>query len=110
MASDIGILMHTTTLAWLLDRKKMVPMRDLPWGELIKALATAVFACVAAFAVELRVPLRGSRHADLFLLLVITVTWAAAVALGLLVTRSKLINDLRRRKAAVTPPEPVVEP
>ena len=36
IASDIGILMHTVVLAWLLHRKKMVSLGELPWGELIE--------------------------------------------------------------------------
>ena len=37
IASDIGILMHTVVLAWLLHRKKMVLLSELPWLELMKA-------------------------------------------------------------------------
>ena len=36
IASDVGILMHTVVLAWLLHRRKMVSLSELPWGELTK--------------------------------------------------------------------------
>jgi hypothetical protein len=36
-------------------------------------------------------------------LVVISLTWAAATALGLWLLRSQLPNDLRRRKAAAYP-------
>ncbi len=110
-ASDIGILMHTVVLAWLLTRKKMVLLSELPWGELTKALVTAIFAGGAAFAVGRYFAVRGSLKTDLIALVVITGVWLAAVAVGLWVTKSKLPGELRRRKkpAAVTQPEPMVD-
>ncbi len=47
MASDIGILMQTVTLALLLHRAQLVRLRGLPWLELGKAFITAVFAGAA---------------------------------------------------------------
>src|SRR5271157_4050088 len=51
IASDIGIFMHTVALAVLLDRKKLVPLGDMPWLELLKSLGTALFAAGVTFAV-----------------------------------------------------------
>ena len=45
----------------------------------------------------------GSRFGDLLRLALISITWAAAVALGLWLLRSQLPNDLRRRKATAYP-------
>ncbi len=45
----------------------------------------------------------GSRIADMLQLGLISVTWAAATAVGLWLLRSQLPNDLRRRKAAAYP-------
>ena len=45
----------------------------------------------------------GSRVADVLQLGLISVTWAAATAVGLWLLRSQLPNDLRRRKAAAYP-------
>lgn len=113
IASDIGILMHTVALAWLLNRRKLVPLRDLPQLELLKGIGTAVFAGLACYFVSKVIPIRGSRTADVNSLFLISFTWLAAVALGLLVTRSQLIRELRRRKAPATPnvtsAEPVVD-
>ncbi len=39
IASDAGIVMHTVVLAWLLDRRKMVMLRGLPWGEMMQSAA-----------------------------------------------------------------------
>ena len=103
MASDIGILMHTVTLAWLLHRAKLVPLRGLPWTGLGKAFATALFAGAAAYGVSRSVPIKGSRSADLLAIALIGVTWLAATLLGLWVTRSDLPLELRRRGAVATP-------
>ncbi len=111
IASDIGILMHTVVLAWLLNRKKMVLLRELPWGELTKALGTAVFAGFAAYAVGRKVPVHASLKGDVLSLIVITSVWLAALALGLWITKSSLPRELRRRKATkpATVPEPMVD-
>jgi putative peptidoglycan lipid II flippase len=103
MASDIGILMHTVVLAWLLQRKGLVPLRELPWGGLGKALVTALFAGFAAYGVSRLVPIRGSRSNDLIAIAAIGATWLAATAIGLWVTRSDLPRELRRRKAPAAP-------
>jgi putative peptidoglycan lipid II flippase len=109
-ASDVGILMHTVVLAWLLNRKKMVPLGDLPWGELLKALVTAILAGGAAFAVGRYFAVRGSLKTDLISLAVITSVWLAAIAIGLWITKSNLPGELRRKKpAAATQPEPMVD-
>jgi putative peptidoglycan lipid II flippase len=97
IASDIGILMHTVVLAWLLQRKGLVPLRGLPWLELGKALATSIFAGAACYAVSRVVPIDGSRRADLVAIVAIGLTWLVATVLGLWVTRSDLPGELRRR-------------
>jgi len=113
MASDIGILMHTVALVWLLDRKKLVLLGDVPWLELTKVLGTAVFAAAVCFAAGRTIAVNGSRMADLRSLVVISVAWLAAVALGLWLTRSNLPRELRRKKAPATPnvtaPDQMVE-
>jgi hypothetical protein len=88
-----------------------VSLGELPWGELTKALVTAVLAGFAAYGAGRMIIVRGSLKSDLLSLSAITLVWSAAVALGLWVTRSSLLHDLRRRKAAapVTPPEPVID-
>lgn len=113
IASDIGILLHTVTLAVLLQRAKLVRLRGLPWLELGKAFATAAFAGGAAYGVSRVVRINGSRMADLLAIALIGVTWLAATLLGLWVSRSDLPLELRKRGAGATPsimtPEPMVD-
>jgi len=113
IASDIGILMHTLALAWLLNRSRLVLLRGMQWLELTKSLTTALLAAVACFAAARVVVVNGSRKADVLSLLIISAVWLAAVALGLWITRSNLTRELRRKKAAATPnltaPAAVVE-
>ena len=113
IASDIGILMHTVTLAWLLQRADLVRLRGLPWLELCKAFATAIFAGTAAYGVSRVARINGSRSADLLAIALIGVTWLAATLLGLWITRSDLPQELRRRRAQAPPPlttpEPIVD-
>ncbi len=97
MASDIGILANTVVLAILLHQSRLVGAQDFPWGELAKAGITAVLAGVAAWSVR-GVFAGAGRESELLSLVVSTVTWAAAVALGLLITKSRLPMDLRRQK------------
>ena len=113
MASDIGILMHTVTLALLLQWSGLVPLRGLPWRGLAKAFGTAVLAGAAAYGVSREVHVDGSRRADLLAIALVGVTWLAATLLGLWITRSDLPLELRRRDApatsSVTTPEPMVD-
>ncbi len=113
IASDIGILLHTLALAWLLNRSRLVSLGDMEWLELTKSLATAILATIACSAAARLVVIDGSRRADLLSLVVISVVWLATVALGLWITRSQLPREIRRKKAPATPnliaPDPVVE-
>ena len=106
-ASDIGIGMNLVALAWLLHRRKFVPLGEMRWRELGKAAVTAVAAGVIGFEVAKIVPLstagNGSRMADVLRLGMVTITWAAAVAAGLWLLRSELPRDLRRRKGTAYP-------
>lgn len=105
MASDIGIFLHTVVLAWLLHRRKMVLLDELPWPELIKALVTAILAALIGYVVARRVIVSGSRMADLAALALISATWLATVALGLWLTKSSLSQELRRKNRKRIPAE-----
>jgi putative peptidoglycan lipid II flippase len=106
IASDLGILANTLTMFLLLHWRKLVPATGMRWGELVKALGTAAFAGGVSCSVARLVRLTGSRKADVLSLALVSLTWAAAVAVGLRVTRSELPQALRRRR----PPEVVPEP
>ena len=106
MASDVGILLHTVALAWLLSRKKLVSLSGLPWQELLKVLVTAVFAGVLCYAMARRLVLHGGWRTDLRSLALIGLTWVVAVVVGVWLTQSRLWSELRRRKQ----PEAAIEP
>ncbi len=106
MASDIGILLHTVAMAWLLSRKKLVALSGLPWWELMKAFVTAVFAGGLCYAVADHIAIQGNWRTDMRSLALIGLTWLAAIAIGLWITRSRLWSDLRRRKQPATDVEP----
>ena len=103
IASDLGIVANTLALAILLHRRKLVPATQLPWGELGKAGLTAAVAGLLSYQVARLVMVSGNRIADLEALGLIAITWGAAVAAGLWLTRSQLPGDLRRREATPYP-------
>ena len=110
MASDLGILLHTVVIAWLLHYRKLVLLEGLPWGEVGKALAAAVAAGLACYAVSLRTS-AGSWRRDVVALAAIGATWLLVIAVALGITRSRLWGELRRGKkpAAMGEPLAVVE-
>jgi putative peptidoglycan lipid II flippase len=103
VASNLGIAANCLVMAILLHRRKLVLISGLPWGELGKAGITALVAGLLSFEVARAVLINSSRTADLKALGLITITWAAAVAAGLRLTRSQLPAELRRRKATTQP-------
>ncbi|MGA7219465.1 MAG: murein biosynthesis integral membrane protein MurJ [Candidatus Sulfotelmatobacter sp.] len=112
-ASDIGIAANLLALAFLLHYRRMVSLKTLRWDELGKSALTAAVAggislAVARSAAPL-ISTHGSRVADLFQLVLVTVTWAAATVLGLWLLKSQLPSDLRRRKATAYPAVAQVE-
>ncbi len=55
MASDLGILLHTVVIAWLLNYRRLVRLERICHGaRLRKALAMAVVAGLACYAVAER--------------------------------------------------------
>jgi putative peptidoglycan lipid II flippase len=106
-ASDIGIGANLLALALLLHYRELVSLRTLRWKELGKCALTAVVAGVISLEVAKSVTLfvsgHGSRVADLLQLGLISVTWAAAIAVGLWLLKSQLPNDLRRRQVTAYP-------
>lgn len=105
-ASDVGIGVNLIVLALLLHRKRFVPLGGLRWGELGKAAIVAAMAGAISMRVGHVVPMGSvhvSRWADIARLGLVSVTWAAAVLVGLWLLRSELPRDLRRRKQAAYP-------
>ena len=106
IASDVGILAHTVALVALLHRKRLVLVSDLNWSELSKSGITAAVAAMLAIFVGRAVVIDGSRRADLASLALISLTWAAAVAGGLWLMRSSLLQELRIRREVYSPVTP----
>ncbi len=112
IASDLGMLVQTATLAVLLHRKRLVSLQHLEFGELGRALAAALAAFAAAFGCAhglarlLAHPRPGvavgweSHGAALLIIAASSVAWALAALPTLLVTRSKLPTQLLRLRAA----------
>src|SRR5262249_2483405 len=90
VASDLGIVANTLVLAVLLNRRKLVEVSGLNWGELGKSFGTAVAAYFFSSRVAQVVIVNGSRRADLLALGIVSLTWAAATAAGLWLLRSSL--------------------
>jgi putative peptidoglycan lipid II flippase len=105
-ASDIGIGVNLVVLALLLHRKRFVPLGGMRWGELGKSAIIAALAGVISVRVARVVPIgsvHATRLADIAQLGLVSLTWAAAVLLGLWLLRSELPRDLRRRRQAAYP-------
>jgi len=100
VASDLGIMANCLAMALLLHFRGLVPIAQLRWRELGKAAATALLAFLASMGVARSVTM-GSRLADLKALALEILTWAAAVAAGLWLARSKLLGELRQSSRAV---------
>lgn len=96
IASDIGILIQTVTLAALLDRRGMVSLRGLEYGELLRSIiaAAAVFAALDALR---RAAPTTSRWHELALLVIGAGIWVAICALVLKLTGSSLPGELMSR-------------
>ncbi|HEX6881328.1 MAG TPA: hypothetical protein VF135_13245, partial [Terriglobales bacterium] len=91
-----GILANTVVLAVLLHQSGLVRAEDLPWSELGKVLVTSVIATAAGWAVHRVIPI-ADRKTELLNLVLVSITWAGAVAAGLWITRSILPQELRRK-------------
>jgi putative peptidoglycan lipid II flippase len=102
VASDLGIIANCVAMAVLLSRRKLVATGQLSWKEIGKAAITALAAGTLGYGVARRVLVNNSRRGDLEALALLTITWAAAVAVGLWITGSELPRDLRRRKPTAT--------
>jgi len=99
IASDLAITANCLVIAVLLHRNKLVSLWGLQWAELGKAALTAVVAGLLSYRIANMVA-EGSRWDDVKALGLGSITWAAAVAAGLWLTRSKLLRQLRRSRAA----------
>ncbi len=98
IASDIGILVQTAALALLLHRKRLVSLAHLEFAELGRALLAALVAFAATAAAAHLLPSVSTHAKDLATIAAASIAWAAAAALTLLATRSKLPRQILRRR------------
>ncbi|HEY4380488.1 MAG TPA: lipid II flippase MurJ [Acidobacteriaceae bacterium] len=98
IASDIGIFVQTSSLAVLLHRKGLVSLADLEFAELARAFVAALVACAAATAATRVLPPVSTHLHDVITIGAVSVVWAAAAGVTLLVTGSKLPQQILRRR------------
>lgn len=98
IASDVGILIQTLTLAVLLDRRRMVSLGGLEYPELARSVVASGAAYAALVALRHFAP-TTSRLRELGLLLIATVVWTAISAAILKLTGSSLPDQLLSRFA-----------
>jgi putative peptidoglycan lipid II flippase len=97
IASDIGIVIQTITLAFMLDRRKMVALSGLEFKELSRSSIAALAGFGVIYLVSRAMPPAGGRWNDLWLLLVATGAWLAVSAAALQITGSSLPRQLVAR-------------
>jgi putative peptidoglycan lipid II flippase len=102
VASDIGILIQTLTLAILLDRNRMVPLRGLEYPELLRSLVAAAVTYAALAGLRHLFP-TTNRLYELLLLLAASVVFTALAAIVLKLTGSALPGQLIARFSRSAP-------
>jgi putative peptidoglycan lipid II flippase len=97
VASDIGILTHTLTLAILLHRHKLVSITGLEGAELARSILAAVVSLAAATACVRYIPTHRGHTGDFITITIASVAWAALSAATLQLTGSKLLRQILSR-------------
>ncbi|SNS26138.1 putative peptidoglycan lipid II flippase [Granulicella rosea] len=97
IASDLGILAHTLSLAVLLHKKRLVSIASLESGELLRSLGAAILGFFGARSVVRLLPLGKGHLADVLVILAASIVWAGLCYATLQLSGSRLIDQLRRR-------------
>jgi putative peptidoglycan lipid II flippase len=97
-ASNLAILVHTLTLAYLLHRRNMVRLSGLDGPELARALLAALVSWGGVMAFRHVLPLRETHGVDLMVLLAGGLLWGGLCFGVLTVTGAKLPGQLLRRR------------
>jgi len=98
IASDVGILVQTASLALLLHRRRLVSLGHLEFGELAGALLAALIAYAATASAAHFLPPVSTHAKDLLTISLASIAWLAAAALTLFATGSKLPQQILRRR------------
>jgi putative peptidoglycan lipid II flippase len=100
-ASDLAILLHTTTLAILLHRRKMVPLFGPSGGldryEILRAAAAGIISFAGTSLLLHLIPQKQTYLDDIISLTLGGIVWAALAIATLHLTGSKLLTQLRSR-------------
>jgi putative peptidoglycan lipid II flippase len=99
IASNIGILIQTASLAILLHKKRLVSIAHLQFAEIARALLAALLAFAATAAAAHFLPPVSTHRKDIFTISVASLAWAATAAVTLLATGSKLPHQILRRRS-----------
>jgi len=99
IASDVGIVTQTVTLAVLLHRRRLVPITGLEGGELARSLLAALVSFAGTAAVVRYVHLSRGHLGDVLIIAAASVVWAALCWGVLMLTGSKLPRQLLSRRA-----------
>jgi putative peptidoglycan lipid II flippase len=98
IASDIGILAQTASLAILLHRQRLVSLAHLEFPELGRALLAAVIAFAATAGIAHFLPPVSTHSRDVVTIAAASIVWAATAAITLRATGSKLPQQILRRR------------
>jgi putative peptidoglycan lipid II flippase len=99
IASDIGIVIQTVTLAILLHRRRLVRLSGLEGKELASSLLAAIVGFTGATVVVRLLPPHHSHLGDVTTIVAATLVWALLTVFTLHLTGSKLLTQLRSRIA-----------
>jgi putative peptidoglycan lipid II flippase len=99
IASDIGIAIQTLTLATLLHRRKLVSLANLEGGEIARSFLAACIGFAGAALCVHYLPVRHGHPGDLIVITAGSILWAVLAYGTLVLTRSKLPNQLLKRRA-----------
>jgi len=100
IASDVGILVQTVSLAVLLHRKRLVSLAHLEFAELGRALLAALLAYVATVFATHFLPGVSTHTKDLVTITAASIVWGVVAGLTLTITGSKLPAQILWRKSS----------
>jgi putative peptidoglycan lipid II flippase len=98
IASDIGIFLQTATLAVLLHRKRLVSLAHLEYAELGRALVAGLISFAATAGASHFLPRPTTHTRDVLTLAAASTVWAATAGLTLMALRSRLPQQILRRR------------
>jgi putative peptidoglycan lipid II flippase len=98
IASDIGILAQTASLAYLLHRKGLVDLHHLEFAELGRAFLAALLAFATTTTAAHFLPPVSTHPKDILTIATASIAWGITAYLMLTAVGSTLPNQILRRK------------